>query len=166
MVEINAMIKKIKAIGYDAETFEVANFLRSYIDDNMPNLNVSSKGQSLFGSMCDKNGFYQDILNTALKDINTSKLFSITNFTFKTEWIPNWKWFKVFEIKTLLYLLFFSATKSGAWKTNESIFIPLGAVHRIQNKFKTPLKIIEAQVGSILKETDIVRFQDIYGRVK
>ncbi len=51
-------------------------------------------------------------------------------------------------------------------KTNESIFIPLGAVHRIQNKFRTPLKIIEAQVGSILKETDIVRFQDIYGRVK
>ena len=64
-------IKKIKAIGYDAETFEVANFLRSYIDDNMPNLNVSSKGQSLFGSMCDKNGFYQDILNTALRCINT-----------------------------------------------------------------------------------------------
>ena len=67
-------IKKIKAIGYEAETFEVANFLRSYIDDNMPNLNVSSKGQSLFGSMCDKNGFYQDILNTALKDINTYEI--------------------------------------------------------------------------------------------
>ena len=28
------------------------------------------------------------------------------------------------------------------------------------------VKIIEAQVGSILKETDIVRFQDVYGRVK
>ena len=33
-------IKKIKAIGYDAEAYEVSNFLRSYIDDNMPNLNV------------------------------------------------------------------------------------------------------------------------------
>ena len=51
-------------------------------------------------------------------------------------------------------------------KTNESIFIPLGAVHRIQNPNKTPVKIIEAQVGSILKETDIVRYQDVYGRVK
>jgi mannose-6-phosphate isomerase-like protein (cupin superfamily) len=49
---------------------------------------------------------------------------------------------------------------------NEKIFIPLGSIHRIQNNYKKPLKIIEAQVGSILKETDIVRFQDIYGRVK
>ncbi len=48
---------------------------------------------------------------------------------------------------------------------NETIFIPLGSIHRIQNNHKTPLKIIEAQVGSILKETDIVRFEDIYGRV-
>ena len=67
-------IKKIKAIGYDAETYEVSNFLRSYIDDNMPNLNVSSKGQSKYSSMCDKNGFYSDILNTALKDINTYEI--------------------------------------------------------------------------------------------
>ena len=51
-------------------------------------------------------------------------------------------------------------------KPNETIFIPLGAVHRIENPYKIPVKIIEAQVGSILKESDIVRFQDIYGRVK
>ena len=51
-------------------------------------------------------------------------------------------------------------------KQNQTIFIPLGSVHRTQNIYKTPLKIIEAQVGSILKETDIIRFQDIYGRVK
>jgi mannose-1-phosphate guanylyltransferase/mannose-6-phosphate isomerase len=51
-------------------------------------------------------------------------------------------------------------------KVNETIFIPLGSIHRIENIYKNPLKIIEAQVGSILKETDIVRFQDIYGRVK
>ena len=67
-------IKKIKAIGYDAEAYEVSNFLRSYIDDNMPNLNVSTKSQSVHGSMSDKNGFYQDILNTALKDINTYEI--------------------------------------------------------------------------------------------
>ncbi|MDA8841768.1 sugar phosphate nucleotidyltransferase [Candidatus Pelagibacter bacterium] len=51
-------------------------------------------------------------------------------------------------------------------KQNDHIFIPLGAVHRIENKSKKPVKIIEAQVGSILKETDIVRYQDIYGRIK
>jgi mannose-1-phosphate guanylyltransferase/mannose-6-phosphate isomerase len=51
-------------------------------------------------------------------------------------------------------------------KPNEHIFIPLEAIHRIQNPGKKPVKIIEAQVGSILKETDIVRYQDIYGRVK
>ena len=51
-------------------------------------------------------------------------------------------------------------------KPNEHIFIPLGAIHRIQNPGKKPVKIMEAQVGSILKETDIVRYQDIYGRVK
>ena len=49
-------------------------------------------------------------------------------------------------------------------KTNETIFIPQGAIHRIQNPNKKPVKIIEAQLGSILKETDIVRYQDIYGR--
>ena len=50
-------------------------------------------------------------------------------------------------------------------RPNESVFIPLGAIHRIQNPYKKPVKIIEVQVGSILKETDIVRYQDIYGRV-
>jgi mannose-1-phosphate guanylyltransferase/mannose-6-phosphate isomerase len=51
-------------------------------------------------------------------------------------------------------------------KQNDHIFIPLGAVHRIQNPGNKPVKIIEAQVGSILKESDIVRYQDVYGRVK
>ncbi len=51
-------------------------------------------------------------------------------------------------------------------KFNESIYIPLGAIHRIENPFKKSVKIIEVQVGSILKETDIVRYKDAYGRVK
>src|SRR6056300_171307 len=49
---------------------------------------------------------------------------------------------------------------------NEHVFIPLESIHRIQNPGKVPVKIIEAQVGSILKETDIVRYEDVYGRVK
>ncbi len=51
-------------------------------------------------------------------------------------------------------------------KPGEHIFIPLEAIHRVQNSGKKPVKIMEAQVGSILKETDIVRYQDIYGRAK
>ncbi|MDA7452224.1 sugar phosphate nucleotidyltransferase [Candidatus Pelagibacter ubique] len=51
-------------------------------------------------------------------------------------------------------------------KKNDHIFIPLEAIHRIENKDTKPVKIIEAQVGSILKESDIVRFQDVYGRTK
>ena len=51
-------------------------------------------------------------------------------------------------------------------RPNEHIFIPLEAIHRIQNPGKKPVRIMEAQVGSILKETDIVRYQDVYGRVK
>ena len=50
-------------------------------------------------------------------------------------------------------------------KPNETIFIPQGTIHRIQNPNKQIVKIMEAQLGSILKETDIVRYKDIYGRV-
>ena len=49
---------------------------------------------------------------------------------------------------------------------NESVFIPKGSIHRIENIYKKPVKIVEAQLGNILKETDIVRYQDIYGRIK
>ena len=51
-------------------------------------------------------------------------------------------------------------------KPNESIFIPVGTIHRIENFYKTPVKIMEAQIGSIIRETDIVRYKDIYGRIK
>jgi mannose-1-phosphate guanylyltransferase/mannose-6-phosphate isomerase len=49
-------------------------------------------------------------------------------------------------------------------KPSETIFIPQGAIHRIQNPNKKPVKIMEAQLGLILKETDIVRYKDVYGR--
>ena len=50
-------------------------------------------------------------------------------------------------------------------KPNEIAFIPRGAVHRIENPFNRPVRIVEVQTGSILKESDIVRYKDIYGRV-
>ena len=51
-------------------------------------------------------------------------------------------------------------------KENDSVFIQTGSVHRIENLYKKQVKIIEVQTGPILKENDIVRFQDIYGRIK
>jgi len=47
---------------------------------------------------------------------------------------------------------------------NESTFIPLGTVHRLENPGKLPLEMIEVQSGSYLSEDDIVRYQDDYGR--
>ena len=49
---------------------------------------------------------------------------------------------------------------------NETAFIPKGSIHRIENIYNKPINIIEVQIGSILKETDIIRFKDIYDRVK
>jgi mannose-6-phosphate isomerase-like protein (cupin superfamily) len=48
---------------------------------------------------------------------------------------------------------------------NESIYLPVGAVHALENPGKIPLELIEVQVGSYLGEDDIVRLQDRYGRV-
>ena len=47
----------------------------------------------------------------------------------------------------------------------ETVLIPQGAKHRIENLFKNPVKIMEIQTGTILKETDIIRYKDIYGRI-
>jgi len=49
---------------------------------------------------------------------------------------------------------------------NQSIYIPLGTVHRLSNPGLMPLEIIEVQSGSYLGEDDIVRVQDSYGRIK
>ncbi|MCC7516019.1 MAG: mannose-1-phosphate guanylyltransferase/mannose-6-phosphate isomerase [Pseudomonadales bacterium] len=48
---------------------------------------------------------------------------------------------------------------------NESIYIPLGTVHALENPGKIPLELIEVQTGAYLGEDDIVRFEDRYGRV-
>ncbi|MDX2507832.1 MAG: mannose-1-phosphate guanylyltransferase/mannose-6-phosphate isomerase [Gammaproteobacteria bacterium] len=47
---------------------------------------------------------------------------------------------------------------------NESIYIPLGTKHRLENIGQIPLELIEVQTGSYLGEDDIVRFEDVYGR--
>ena len=47
---------------------------------------------------------------------------------------------------------------------NESVYIPIGAIHALENPGKIPLELIEVQSGSYLGEDDIVRFSDRYGR--
>lgn len=48
---------------------------------------------------------------------------------------------------------------------NQSIYIPVGVVHALENPGKIPLELIEVQSGAYLGEDDIVRFEDKYGRV-
>lgn len=50
-------------------------------------------------------------------------------------------------------------------KEDESTYIPLGVNHRLENPGKIPLELIEVQSGSYLGEDDIVRHDDVYGRV-
>lgn len=47
---------------------------------------------------------------------------------------------------------------------NQSVYIPLGAVHRMENPGKLPLTLIEVQTGSYLGEEDIIRYEDVYAR--
>ena len=49
---------------------------------------------------------------------------------------------------------------------NESTYIPLGVIHSLKNPGAVPLKLIEVQSGDYLGEDDIVRFEDIYGRLE
>lgn len=54
--------------------------------------------------------------------------------------------------------------KDTLMSENQSIYIPLGAIHALENPGKIPLELIEVQSGSYLGEDDIVRFSDRYGR--
>ncbi len=58
-------------------------------------------------------------------------------------------------------------TVDGAVKLvseNQSVYIPLGAVHRMENPGKVPMVLIEVQTGSYLGEDDIIRYEDVYAR--
>ena len=49
-------------------------------------------------------------------------------------------------------------------RENESVFLPQGCVHRLANRGKIPVEIIEVQTGAYLEEDDIVRIEDDFGR--
>jgi mannose-1-phosphate guanylyltransferase/mannose-6-phosphate isomerase-like protein (cupin superfamily) len=54
--------------------------------------------------------------------------------------------------------------KTRSVHENESIYIPIGSVHRLANQGRIPLELIEVQTGSYLGEDDIVRLEDVYRR--
>ena len=47
---------------------------------------------------------------------------------------------------------------------NQSVYIPLGTRHRLENPGKLPMILIEVQTGSYLGEDDIIRYEDVYAR--
>ena len=49
---------------------------------------------------------------------------------------------------------------------NQSVYIPVGQIHALENPGKIMLEMIEVQSGSYLGEDDIVRFEDRYGRIE
>lgn len=55
--------------------------------------------------------------------------------------------------------------KESLLTENQSVYIPVGAVHALENPGKIPLDMIEVQSGPYLGEDDIVRYEDRYGRV-
>ena len=46
----------------------------------------------------------------------------------------------------------------------QSVYVPLGAIHRMENPGKNYMELIEVQIGEYLEEDDIVRYEDIYSR--
>ena len=51
-------------------------------------------------------------------------------------------------------------------KPDQSTYIPLGEIHRLENPGDDPLHVIEVQIGDYLGEDDIERFEDLYGRTE
>jgi mannose-1-phosphate guanylyltransferase / mannose-6-phosphate isomerase len=47
---------------------------------------------------------------------------------------------------------------------NQSVYIPLGAKHRMENPGRVPMVLIEVQTGAYLGEDDITRYEDVYAR--
>jgi mannose-6-phosphate isomerase-like protein (cupin superfamily) len=51
-----------------------------------------------------------------------------------------------------------------SYHVGDCVFIPIGALHRLENHTHTTTKIVEVQIGTYLGEDDIIRIEDCYGR--
>jgi mannose-1-phosphate guanylyltransferase / mannose-6-phosphate isomerase len=58
-----------------------------------------------------------------------------------------------------------NAMVENDYQPGQYVYIPLGALHRLSNRTSSPVEIIEVQCGGYLGEDDIVRYEDVYGRV-
>jgi len=47
---------------------------------------------------------------------------------------------------------------------NQSVYLPFGATHRMENPGRVPMVLIEMQTGAYLGEDDIIRYEDVYSR--
>ncbi len=91
-----------------------------------------------------------------LLKINSGKRLSLQKHFHRSE-----HWVVVSGTATIV-----KGDKKFILRPNESTYIPMGEIHRIENNGKIPLKIIEVQVGEYLGEDDIVRIEDDFGRVE
>lgn len=92
---------------------------------------------------------------TKLIHVNTGQRLSVQSHNHRSEhWV-------VLSGKAKVVL----EGKEHILSTGYSIDIPLKAVHSLQNPYKEELEIIEVQLGDLLIEDDIVRYEDIYGRI-
>ena len=46
----------------------------------------------------------------------------------------------------------------------QSVYVPVGTIHRMENPGKVPMVLIEVQTGTYLGEDDIIRYEDVYNR--
>jgi mannose-6-phosphate isomerase-like protein (cupin superfamily) len=165
--------KKIKAISFDYAILEKAKQINSIqLNQTWSDLGswkeifkvIKSKTSKTF---IKKNTFYRPWGNYKnffkgkyflLKELTINKKSSISlqKHHYRSE---HWTIISGKPKITLDKKVFFKSV-------NEKIFVPKASIHRIENIYNQPIRIIEAQLGNILKETDIVRFQDVYGRVK
>ena len=51
-------------------------------------------------------------------------------------------------------------------REGESVYVPVGSVHRLENQGESDVEIIEVQTGTYFGEDDIVRLDDVYGRTE
>ena len=110
---------------------------------------------------------YEKIKNREIEEYFTQKEINVILLDIKCEFnldsIRPWN-----NIKDNLFHYFLRSHPDEPWKyylTDYAKNVVDLMVSKIENPYKKPVKIIEAQVGSILKETDIVRYQDVYGRI-
>lgn len=106
-------------------------------------------------------GFYQNINSSKTHKIKKLTVFPNKKLSLQKHSKRSEHWV-VIEGKATVT----KGTEIFELKKNESTFIPVNEKHRLENQGKKPLIIIEVQTGSYFGEDDIIRFKDIYGRIK